>query len=99
MEISIKETALHFKLSPLEVQTFEHEGVCKQKVVIGEEPLMVLIQRTAENEMRVTLHTNLITVLVPENLADEWVKGDNAKLETQDGALHLIVEKVDDFED
>ena len=98
MEIIIKETALHLKLSPVEVQTFEHEGVCKQKVVIGEEPLMVLLQRTSENEMRVTLHTNLITLLVPENLADEWINGDSTRLETQDGALQLLVEKVEDLE-
>jgi hypothetical protein len=95
MEISINETSIHYRLSQSEVEAFEHEGVCKQKVVVGEEPLMFLLQRTSESEMRVTLHTNLITLLVPKHLADEWTSGQNEKLETQDGALHLLVEVVE----
>ncbi|WP_345952489.1 hypothetical protein [Mucilaginibacter sp. PAMB04168] len=98
MEITISETVLNYNLSKAEFDAFAHEGVCKQRIVIGEEPILFVLQRTAENEMRATLHTNLVTVFVPENIADEWTAGENSFLETQDGSLHITIKAVDGSE-
>lgn len=94
MEILLKETLLHYRLTNDEVSVFAHEGVCKQRMVIGEEPIVFLLQRTLEVDLRATLHTNLITVLVPEALADDWASGTTDKLETQDDTLQLLIEKI-----
>lgn len=93
MKIRIKENSLRYRLTRSEVEKFALEGVFKEKVTIGEESLVYLLQRTSESEMRATLHTNLITLLLPENLADEWTQTDKVGIETHDGPLHILVEK------
>ena len=93
MKIRIKANSLRYRLTRSEVEAFAREGVFKEKVTIGEESLVYILQRTSDPELRATLHTNLITMLVPEALADEWAGTDRVGFETKDGELYLLVEK------
>jgi hypothetical protein len=93
MKLRIKGNSLRYRLTRSEVEQFAHEGVLKEKLVIGEEPLVYVLQRTTEENLRATLHTNLITLLVPEPMADEWTGTDNVGFKGQDGDLQILVEK------
>lgn len=93
MKLRLRENSLRYRLTRSEVEQFAHEGVFKEKVTIGEESLVYLLQRTAEPDFRATLHTNLITVLVPEALADEWTSSEKVGMEVHDGPLHILIEK------
>jgi hypothetical protein len=93
MKIRIKGNALRYRLTRSEVAAFAQEGVVKEKITIGEESLVYILQRTSESELRATLHTNLITLLVPEKIADDWTATDLVGFDATDGSLHLLVEK------
>ncbi|MFD1255545.1 DUF7009 family protein [Mucilaginibacter terrae] len=93
MKIRIRSNSLRYRLTRSEVEQFAREGVFKEKVTIGDESLVYLLQRTAELEVRATLHTNLITLLVPESIAHEWITTDKVGFDTHNGLLHILVEK------
>lgn len=93
MKLRLRENSLRYRLTRSEVEQFAHEGVFKEKVTIGEESLVYLLQRTAGPDFRATLHTNLITVLVPEALADEWTGTEKVGIEVHHGPLHILIEK------
>ena len=93
MKIRIRSNSLRYRLTRSEVEQFAIEGVFKEKVTIGEESLVYVLQRTAEPDVRATLHRNLITLLVPEMVADEWTSTEKVGFDTKDGSLHILVEK------
>jgi len=93
MKIRIRSNSLRYRLTRSEVEQFAIEGVFKEKVTIGEESLVYVLQRTAEPDIRATLHRNLITLLVPEMVADEWTRTEKVGFNTKDGSLHILVEK------
>lgn len=92
MKIRLKSNSLRFRLTRSEVERFAHEGVVAEKVRIGEETLTYVLQRFAEPELKATLKNNIITLNVPEQLADEWTGTDRVGFDC-DGELYLLVEK------
>ncbi|MES2268704.1 MAG: hypothetical protein V4520_18210 [Bacteroidota bacterium] len=93
MKIRIKNNGLRYRLTRSEVAAFAHEGIFKEKVQIGDDALTYILQRTAEDQLSASFKNNIITMLVPEKLADEWTNTDQVGFEHRTDELHLLVEK------
>lgn len=93
MKIRLRSNSLRYRLTRSEVERFAHEGVVAEKVYIGEETLTYVLQRSMEPEMKATLKNNIITLNVPEQLADEWTGTDQVGFDCKSEPLYLLVEK------
>jgi len=93
MKIRIKNNGLRYRLTRSEVEAFSRDGFFKEKVQIGDDALTYILQRTAEVELSASFKNNIITMLVPENMADEWTGSDQVGFEHKTDDLHLLVEK------
>jgi hypothetical protein len=103
MKIRIKNNGLRYRLTRSEVTAFAHEGIFKEKVQIGDNSLVYILQRTAEAELSASFKNNIITMLVPENIANEWTNTDQVGFKARQGDTELLVEKdftcLDDVEE
>lgn len=93
MKIRIKNNGLRYRLTRSEVEAFAHDGFFKEKVQIGDDALTYLLQRATTAELSASFKNNIITMLVPENVADEWTGTDLVGFEHKTAKLHLLVEK------
>ena len=93
MKIRIKNNGLRYRLTRSEVAAFAHDGFFKEKVQIGDDTLTYILQRTAEDELSASFKNNIITMLVPGKMADEWTGTDQVGFEHKTRELHLLVEK------
>jgi hypothetical protein len=93
MKIRIKNNGLRYRLTRSEVERFGQEGVFIEKVQIGDAVLTYILQRTTVTQLSATFINNTITMLVPQQVADEWVGTDKVGLENKEASLHLLVEK------
>lgn len=93
MKIRIKNNGLRYRLTRSEVEAFARDGFFKETVQIGDDALTYILQRTAEDELSASFKNNIITMLVPENIADEWTDTDQVGFERKTDELHLLVEK------
>ena len=93
MKIRIKNNGLRYRLTRSEVETFAREGVFKETLQIGDDALTYILQRTAEDVLSASFKNNIITMLVPEKMADEWTGTDQVGFEYKTDELHLLVEK------
>ncbi|GAB2688978.1 hypothetical protein GCM10027037_09530 [Mucilaginibacter koreensis] len=93
MKIRLKSDSLRFRLTRSEVARFAHEGVVVEKVHIGDETLTYVLQRFAGPQLTATLKNNIITLNVPEQMADEWINTDRVGFDCKGDPLYLLVEK------
>ena len=93
MKIRIKSNSLRYRLTRSEVARFAKEGVVKEKIQIGDNDITYLLQRTGENRLSASFQNNVITVLMPEVMADEWTSTEEVGFSGQVQDLHLLIEK------
>lgn len=94
MKICIESNSLKLSLTPSEIEAFAHDGLYKEKLQLGDDTLTYLIQRTAEAKVSASFKNNIITILVPERIADEWTSTDQLSFDAiQNEEMHLLVEK------
>ncbi|QHS57031.1 hypothetical protein GWR56_16340 [Mucilaginibacter sp. 14171R-50] len=93
MKIRIKNNGLRYRLTRSEVAAFAREGIFQEKVHIGDDALTYVLQRTPGSLLSASFKNNIITVLVPETVANEWTGTDQVGFEHKTDALHLLVEK------
>jgi len=93
MKIRIKANAIRFRLTRSEVERFAHEGVIKEVVDFGDDTLTYVLQRTMQENLFATFKNNIITLFVPEALADDWTSTDRVGIQGKGGPLQLLVEK------
>ncbi|MCQ6956756.1 DUF7009 family protein [Mucilaginibacter aquariorum] len=93
MKIRIKNNGLRYRLTRSEVEAFALDGVFKEKIQIGDDALTYVLQRTVEEVLSASFKNNIITMLVPEKMADEWTGTDQVGFEHKTNDLHLLVEK------
>jgi len=84
---------LRFRLTRSEVERFAHEGVMKEVVDFGDDTLTYVLQRTMQDDLFATFKNNIITLFVPEALADDWTSTDRVGIQSNGGSLQLLVEK------
>jgi hypothetical protein len=93
MKIRIKSNSLRYRLTRSEVEHFAQEGVIKEKIQIGDKALTYILQRTAEDEMSASFHNNIITLLMPKKMADEWTGTERVGFDATNNDLYLLIEK------
>lgn len=93
MKIRLRSNSLRYRLTRSEVERFAKEGRVVERVQIGDEALTYILQRSMEPEMKAVLHNNIITLDVPESLADKWTSTDQVGFDCKGEPLHLLVEK------
>jgi hypothetical protein len=93
MKIRIKNNGLRYRLTRSEVEAFARDGAFRERVQIGDDALTYILQRTAETELSASFKNNIITMLVPEKMADEWTGTNKVGFEHKTDELHLLVEK------
>ncbi len=93
MKIRIKPNGIRYRLTRSEVERFASEGVIKEVIVFGDDKLTYILQRTTEPNLFSTFKNNIITLFVPEVLADDWTGTDRVGVESSAGHLHLLLEK------
>nr|WP_067053824.1 hypothetical protein [Mucilaginibacter sp. L294] len=93
MKIRIKNNGLRYRLTRSEVAAFAHDGIFKEKVQIGDDSLIYILQRTAEVQLSASFKNNIITMLVPESVADEWTNTDQVGFKAKQDDTELLVEK------
>ncbi|MDB5128749.1 hypothetical protein [Mucilaginibacter sp.] len=93
MKIRIKNNGLRYRLTRSEVEAFARDGIFKEKIQIGDDALTYILQRAAEAELSASFKNNIITMLVPEKMADKWTGTDQVGFEHKTDELHLLVEK------
>lgn len=94
MKVRIKGNSVRFRLTKSDVERFQHEGVLKETTYFEDDNhFTYVLQRSFEPNLRATFKNNILLLLVPENLADEWASTDKVGIEDNEGSLHLLVEK------
>lgn len=93
MKIRIKGNSLRYRLGRSEVERFATEGVVKERTDFGDDALTYVLQLTAEQNMFATFKNNIITLFVPERMAEDWTGTDRVGLEANSGPMFLLVEK------
>jgi hypothetical protein len=93
MKIRIKNNGLRYRLTRSEVEAFAHDGFFREKVQIGNETLTYILQRTTDAELSAVFKNNIITMLVPGNIADEWTGTDQVGFKATQDETELLVEK------
>lgn len=93
MKIRIRSGSLRYRLTKSEVSLFEKDGLVKEKVRIGDDALVYILQRTAEEQLSASFKNNIITLLMPEKMADEWTGTGQVGVSGEDRGLHLLIEK------
>jgi hypothetical protein len=93
MKIRIKNNGLRYRLTRSEVEAFARDGIFKEKIQIGDDALTYILQRTSEDKLSASFKNNIITMLVPEKVADKWTGTDQVGFEHKTDELHLLVEK------
>lgn len=93
MKIRIKSGSIRYRLTRSEVALFAKDGVIKEKVQIGDDALTYTLQRTFEESLSASFKNNIISVLVPESMADDWTGTDQVGFSGEDRGLYLLVEK------
>ncbi|MBL4675140.1 MAG: hypothetical protein JKY70_02885 [Mucilaginibacter sp.] len=99
MKICVSNNSVKYRLTPSEVEAFAHDGLYKEKVQFGDDSLTYAIQRTAEAKISVSFKNNIIALLVPEKIADEWTATDKISLQASQDDLLLSIEKDFDSPD
>ncbi|RFZ94098.1 hypothetical protein D0C36_00635 [Mucilaginibacter conchicola] len=99
MKICVSNNSLKYHLTPSEVEAFAHDGLYKEKVQFGDDNLTYVIQRTAETKISVSFKNNIIALIIPEKIADEWTATDKVSFEAVQDDMHLSVEKDFDSPD
>lgn len=94
MKIRIKGNSLRYRLTRSEVEQFKHEGFLKEICQFPDDNhLTYVLQRSAEDALKASFKNNIIILLVPEKLADEWTDTDKVGVAGEDGPLQLLIEK------
>ncbi len=99
MKLRIKGNSIRIRLSKSEVDYFGTIGYLEEKIEFGNSELVYALQsKMNSNEITASFEGNTITVLIPENLKNDWVGTDQISLENKvdigvGKQLFLLIEK------
>ena len=99
MKLRIKGNSIRFRLTKSEVDYFEKEKYLEEKTEFGNAVFNYVITITKQgNELSAEFADNKITLLIPEQLSNEWTKTNQVGLESEmeigvGKKLYLLIEK------
>jgi hypothetical protein len=83
-------------LTKPEVEAFGSVGFVREVVDFGgngDSNLRYSLEKSAEQEIRVTFKNGALTVFAPAEVVGRWVNSEDVGFEGTDGNLHVLVEK------
>ncbi|MCX6290374.1 MAG: hypothetical protein NT126_01265 [Bacteroidetes bacterium] len=99
MKIRIKGNTIRFRLTRPEVKYFGEHKIIEEKTEFEKNSLSYVLKITGEeNEMKATFSDDTITLLIPQGIAEEWVRtekvGCRGEMDIGNGKkLFLLLEK------
>lgn len=93
MKIRIKSNSLRYRLTRSEVASFAKAGLVEEKIQIGDNAITYLLQRNTDGNLSASFNNNIISLFMPEDMADEWINTDKIGFSGQANQLHLLIEK------
>jgi hypothetical protein len=101
MKIRILGNSLRLRLTQSEVQNLLSEGKVKERISFGPssaQQLNYIFKKAATTEIAASFNGNIISILVPNDIADQWANSTQISLEAQlpigNGAqLKILIEK------
>jgi hypothetical protein len=98
MKIRINGNSLRVRLSRSEVERFGTNGIIEEKTEIGNNVLVYALEKSDTRSLAATFHNGRITMLVPGDMAHDWVTSDtvgyNNNMDLGNGkSLFLLLEK------
>ncbi|WP_448701419.1 DUF7009 family protein [Mucilaginibacter sp. AW1-3] len=93
MKIRIRGNTVRYRLTRPEVEQFKVEGVITEQTDFGNKILTYILRASNTEVLKATFDNDMITMLMPENMASEWTDTERVGFENEDGKLMLYVEK------
>ncbi|MDB5010973.1 MAG: hypothetical protein JWQ06_1762 [Mucilaginibacter sp.] len=93
MKLRIKSNSLRYRLTRTDVEQLLKEGYLKEKVDFGDDELVYVLQSTSEDKLAADFKNNIVTMYMPKIMIDELDHTDKVGFESNNGLLHLLVEK------
>lgn len=99
MKLRIKGNSIRIRLTQTEVATFARTGYYEERTQFGNTELVYAIQKDATAiELCAKMEGTTITLLIPENTANNWTTSDQVGFQNQyklpsGGELFLLIEK------
>ena len=98
MKLRIQGNSVRLRLKQGEVATFADTGRAEDRIAFGQgSALVYAVEKADVPALSVRLEGSTVTVLIPSADAADWTDSDRvgleAELHTDDGTLHVLVEK------
>jgi hypothetical protein len=101
MKIRIKGNSIRLRLSQIEVQLFDNEGIVKEETHFGmgnTQFLYALVSDENAENINAVFQNNEIRVIVPEQLGNDWAKTDTVGISAkipinEEQFLAVLIEK------
>jgi len=93
MKIRIKGNSIRYRLSKTDVDVFIKTGSLEETVDFGSQKLIYALKKTLELTLSASFEQNIITLNMPQVMADEWDTTETVGFNGVDGKLSLLIEK------
>lgn len=93
MKIRIEANTLRLRLKKSELALFAAEESVSQLISFGKKSLVYRLKMTNEEEVLAQFEENIISVLIPKELARNWIATDLVSIENKDSEPQILVEK------
>lgn len=93
MKIRIEANSLRLRLRKSELDVFAQEEVISQLISFGQKSLVYRLKMYNEDEISAQYNDNIITVMLPKEIAKTWVTTDLVSLENKVSEPEILVEK------
>jgi hypothetical protein len=98
MKIRIKGNSVRIRLTKPEVDLFGENGYIEEQTEFGNTMLSYALKRTDGNLFAASFENNIITMLLPKSMSEEWINtnrvGFEGAMQLGNGkSLYLLLEK------
>ncbi|MEO6151219.1 MAG: hypothetical protein ABIN95_08600 [Mucilaginibacter sp.] len=93
MKLRIKGNDIRYRLTRTDVDRFAAAGRLEETINFAGQPLLYVLQETADDKLSVAYENNIITLFMPLDLKNEWVHSEKVGYSNAYGDLHLLIEK------
>jgi hypothetical protein len=93
MKIRIKGNSLRYRLTRTDVAQLTEAGYIDDKVDCEQQSLQYILRLNDKDQLSASFINNTITLLMPKSMLQELADTDRVGFESNEGSLHLLVEK------
>ena len=93
MKLRIKSNSVRYRLTRSDISALIINGNLQEQVYFGETVLKYELKLTENEHISASYINNVITVMMPSGMMDDWLTNDKVGFEAIDNGLHLLIEK------